>query len=457
VAHETAAADGRGRQRLRLPQVSLFWRTFLMLAALIVASLMATMGLARLLEPASPAQRLAWELASVLNLTRSALVSADAQRRLMLLDELARDEGVQVLPLEPADRIDYRAGGPRMQALQPRLAQLLGEPTQVAGRVNGVDGLWISFGIDGDAYWLLLPRDRVERQFGPGPQLLGVIALSLSLVGAWGLSRLVNRPLSGLARALDSLSQGREPAPLAETGVSEIAALNRQFNRMAGDLATLEADRALALAGISHDIRSPLARLRMELELARLDDEQRQAMIGDIERIDRIVGQFVLYARMAQAPRSGPVDVEAVLTAMVDGYRSPTHTGEVELLLKVEKGPPWIGDPTDLSRAVGNLIDNAIRYGHTGNAPARVEVRAFTTAEGVRVNVSDDGPGVPAESLERLLRPFERLDEQRSDQGGAGLGLAIVDRIARRYGGRVSLANRVPRGLDATLWIPSRP
>ena len=193
-------------------RISLFWRTFLMLAALIVASLVATLGTARLLDPAPLEQRLAWELATVLNLTRSALISADAGRRLMLLDELAREEGVRVLPLEPGDRIDTRATGLRLRAIEPQLRQLLGEPTQVAGRVNGIDGVWISFGIDGDAYWLILPRSRIERQFGPSLHLLGAIALSLSLIGAVVLSRLVNRPLAALARALGAVSRGSTPS-----------------------------------------------------------------------------------------------------------------------------------------------------------------------------------------------------------------------------------------------------
>ncbi|MFP5406781.1 MAG: histidine kinase dimerization/phospho-acceptor domain-containing protein, partial [Gammaproteobacteria bacterium] len=295
----TPAARGSLRALARAaPRISLFWRTFLMLAALIVTSLALTLGIAHLLDPAPPEQRLAWELATVLNLTRSALVSADAQRRLDLLTELARDEGVRVLPLEPGDRIDASATGERLKAIEPQLRQLLGETTRVAGRVNGIDGVWISFGIDGDAYWLILPRARIERQFGPSLRLLGTIALSLSLLGALILSRLVNRPLAVLAGALGAISRGERPPALPENGPTEIAALNRRFNRMAVDLAALEQDRGIALAGISHDIRSPLARLRMEIELAPLAEDAREAMAGDIERIDRIVGQFVNYARI---------------------------------------------------------------------------------------------------------------------------------------------------------------
>ncbi len=167
MSPHTADAAG-ARAAPQWPRISLFWRTFLLLALLIGVSLGTTLGIAGLLDRAPPEQRLAWEIASVVNLTRSALVSAEPDRRLDLVEQLAHEEEVRVLPKEPEDRIDDDATGPRLRALQPRLRQLLGAGTHVAGRVNGIDGVWISFEIDGDDYWLILPRARVERQFGPG-------------------------------------------------------------------------------------------------------------------------------------------------------------------------------------------------------------------------------------------------------------------------------------------------
>src|SRR5690606_35414011 len=124
-----------------------------------------------------------------------------------------------------------------LRAIEPRLRQLLGEPTQVAGRVNVIDGVWISFRIEGAAYWLIPPRERVARQFGPSIRLLGAIALVLSRVGALVLSRLVNRPLALLARAFGAVSRGEPPPALPVRGPIEIAELNRRFNRMAAELA----------------------------------------------------------------------------------------------------------------------------------------------------------------------------------------------------------------------------
>lgn len=448
------AADTAGA-RAATPRISLFWRTFLLLALLIGVSLGATLGIAGLLDRAPPEQRLAWEVASVVNLTRSALVSAEPDRRLDLLDQLAHEEEVRVLPKEPEDRIDDAATGPRLRALQPRLRQLLGAGTRVAGRVNGTDGVWISFEIDGDDYWLILPRARVERQFGPGIGLLGLIAAGLSLLGALLISRLVNRPLADLSRAIARLSRGQAPPPLAEQGPTEIAALNRRFNRLARDLARLDADRSLALAGISHDIRSPLARLRMEIELAPLEAGQRASMAEDIERIDRIVGQFVQYARIAEPPRTERVDVDALLSGLAHGYHGAVEAGELVLEIDAGEVLHWIGDPTDLHRALANLIDNSMRYGRAAaGEPARVQLRAQRSSDGLSIEVRDHGPGVPPADLDRLLEPFARMDSARGESGGSGLGLAIVERLARRYGGGLRLVNLPAGGLSASLTLP---
>ena len=448
VAAETTAAA-------RARPISLFWRTFGLVALLIVASFAAMIAAARLLERAPPEQRLAWEVASVVNLTRSALVSAEPDRRLQLLDELAQQEEVRVLPKEPGDRIDTSATGPRLRALEPRLRALLGRSTQVAGRVNDVDAVWISFEIDGDDYWLILPRDRVERQFGPSPALLSLIAAAFALVGALVISRLVNRPLSDLAGAIGVLSRGRAPAPLAETGPTEIAAVNRRFNRLAADLAQLDADRALALAGISHDIRNPLARLRIEVELAPLAEAQRASMVDDIERIDRIVGQFIGYAQIAQPPRAELVDVSAMLASIANAYRGEIESGALALAIDADERLRWYGDPTDLQRAIGNVVDNALHHARPDDTRAvQVQLQVRATDAGLALTLRDDGPGIADEDVERLVRPFTRIDRARGEHGGSGLGLAIVDRLARRYGGRARLSNDERGGLRVDIDLP---
>lgn len=438
-------------------RVSLFWRTFLLTAALVVFSLAAAWQAMRALDPTPAEQRLAWEIASVVNLTRSALVSSEGERRRALLDELAQAEDVRVSVLEPGDRIEPLPGNGDADLLQRRLRTLLGAETRVAGRVNGEPGLWVSFGIDGDDYWLAMGLERWTRQAGPPWWLVGALAIAVSLVGGLLISRLVNRPLATLARALARVGSGSAPEPLAESGPSEIAEVNRRFNAMAADLAALEADRAVALAGISHDIRTPLTRLRMQIELSGLADADRQAMDADIAHIDGIVGRFVEYARAGAAERpdarTETVDVTALVEDVGRGYRARIEAGELRIATAIAPALRWQGDPLDLARAVANLLENALRHGHRAGESADVEIQATRDGAALSIEVLDRGPGVPEAQLERLLHPFTRVDAARS-AGGTGLGLAIVQRIAQRYGGRCRLENRAGGGLRVRLSLP---
>ncbi len=434
-------------------RISLFWRTFLLLAALLGATLLAVFGLARALDPAPPEQRVAWEVASVLNLTRAALISSQPARRAELLGELARDEGLRVLPLEASDRVEPYLPAPRAAALRGYLRALLGPDTDVAGKVNGEDGLWVSFAIDDAHFWLLMQQRRVERHFGPDLRLIIAIAAALSLVGAIVFSRLVNRPLALLSGAIDQLSQGGRPSPLREDLVSEISAVNRRFNRMARDLVELESDRAVALAGISHDIRGPLARLRLEIELARLAESVAEEMNSDIERIDQIVGQFVDYARGSEVeehPES--IDLPAFSAALSSAHQAEIDAGTLELTLDITPGLRWEADPLELQRIIANLLDNARRYGRDPSSGlSRIGIRVRSEDSNLLVEVRDHGKGVPAESREHMLRPFARLDPARGEHEGSGLGLAIVARIARRHGGDVSLHEGPGGGLLVRL------
>lgn len=440
-------------------RISLFWRTFLLIGGLTVMSLMATTQLLRAFEHAPPEQQIAWEIASIVNLTRSALVSSEGPRRSLLLDELAREEDVHVRPLEPTDRVEPLPNPEDTVVLERYLQSMLGPVTRIAGRVNGEAGLWVSFDIDEDAYWLLMSLDRWTRRFGPPWWLVASLAIGVSLVGAIAISRLVNRPLASLARALGAIGAGTPTVPLPEHGPTEIAGLNQRFNRMASDLAKLDADRTLALAGISHDIRSPLTRLRMEIELSRLGDDEKVSMSADIERIDAIVAKFVEYARSGAAVdratvKVGEVDAELSVTTIADEYRRRPELGTILLSTQLEPGLRWVGDPVDLARILRNLLENALRYGRRSDGTAVVEIVAKRSPVGLRLEVRDEGPGVPETELERLMRPFARLDQERSERGGSGLGLAIVQRLAQRYQGACMLQNRESGGLAVTVNLP---
>jgi two-component system osmolarity sensor histidine kinase EnvZ len=259
----------------------------------------------------------------------------------------------------------------------------------------------------------------------------------------------VTRPLKLLERAAAEIGSGRRPEPVAELGPREIETLARSFNRMNADLARLDADRALILAGISHDLRTPLTRLRMGIEMSAVDEATREGMAADVEEMDRTIGQFLDFARTEGGEPPAPVALAGLLDELAGQYRRRGVVMETELTVL----PPCPVRAKALRRAVGNLIDNALRYAGT-DQPVRLSLAA---APGFAIiEVADRGPGIPADQAERLKLPFTRLDEARTDAIGAGLGLAIVDRIVRGHDGQLDLLPRDGGGLRARISLPLR-
>lgn len=430
---------------------SLFWRTLLLVLLLIVASLAAWLQSYLVLERGPRAQTIAQQVVSVVNITRAALLYADPLVRSDLLAELAANEGVRIYPLEPDDKVIALPDGPLIKLIEQAIVAKLGADTRLGSDVNGITGLWVSLSMADDDYWVFIERDPVARTYGT--QWIGwaAVALLLSVIGAVLITRLINRPLAQLSRASAELGSGRDPAPLPETGPIEIRTVNESFNRMVTDLGKLEADRAVLLAGISHDLRTPLSRLRLELELAPLPESARAAMVDDIEQMDAIVRQFLDYARKTPQARATEVDLSAAVAAAVQRARidaEPNSAVEVEITPDVQVR----GYAVELDRALDNLLTNAVRYGRDAETgQLQIAVSLTATAERAVVSVIDQGSGVSAEEIDRLLRPFERGEAARSGSTGAGLGLPIVERIARMHGGDLHLSANAPHGLRVEM------
>jgi two-component system, OmpR family, osmolarity sensor histidine kinase EnvZ len=432
---------------------SLFWRTLLLVLLLIVASLTAWLQSYRVLERVPRAQTIAQQVVSVVNITRAALVYADPFVRSDLLAELAANEGVRIYPLEPDDKVTPLPDGPLLKLIEHAIVTKLGAGTRLASEVNGIAGLWVSLSIADDDYWVYISRDPVARTYGT--QWIGwaAVALLLSVIGAILITRLINRPLAQLSRASAELGSGRNPAPLPETGPVEIRTVNESFNRMVADLGKLEADRALLLAGISHDLRTPLSRLRLELEMAQLPDVSRAAMVGDIEQMDAIVRQFLDYARTAPQAPAAEVDLSAAVATAVQRARIDAEP-DSSVHLQIAPDVRIRGFATEIDRALDNLMTNAVRYGRDSETDQlHVTVSLTANADHATVAVIDRGSGVFVAEVDRLLRPFERGETARSGSTGAGLGLPIVDRIARMHAGSLRLLPNSPRGLRAEMTI----
>jgi len=425
--------------------MTLFWRSFLLIAALIVVSVLASFQILRIYEREPRARELARQTVSVVNLTRAALVSADPVLRRELLVELNDREGIRIYPVTNEEKLTpLRPDGP-LERVAARVRAQLGAATRFAAGREGMRGFWVSFYIDEDEFWVMLPRERFEPELGLGWLGWGGALLALALLGAWLIASRIARPLAGLAEAARRIGRGEAPAPLAEDGALELRTVQSAFNRMTGDLASMERERAMVLAGISHDLRTPLSRLRLAVEMSGAEPAAAEGMNADIEEMDQVIGQFLDFARGDGEQREA-VEVDALADEVAGHFarlgKPVRRRGTARATLS--------GARMALHRALTNLVENALRY-----AGGEVEVAASQRDGHVVLEVLDRGPGIPANEADRLKRPFTRLDEARSGRGGAGLGLAIVERVARAHGGRFVLAAREGGGLAARLILPA--
>ena len=230
--------------------MSLFARSFLLIALLILSSAAATVQLYRVYEREPRARELAQQTVSIVNLTRAALVNADPVLRRSLLIELNEREGIRLAPVTGDEVLEPLPNEALFDLVSRKIKQALGAQTRFAYARDKVEGFWVSFTIDEDDYWVMLPRERFEPPLGL-EWLGGALALlGLALAGAWLIASTLSRPLGAIAAAAGEVGRGQAPAPLAETGPREMRTVSVAFNRMAGDLATMERERAMVLAGI---------------------------------------------------------------------------------------------------------------------------------------------------------------------------------------------------------------
>lgn len=441
--------------QLKNRRPSLFWRTFLLLCGLLFFSVIGWLQSFRVLSELPYSQGVAQHLVSTVNITKYALVTADPLYRLDLLKVLAAREGVLISPRDETDKV-VRLSGEGFNGLIDQLVKTsLGPETIVATRVNGNNGLWVSFDIDGDAYWLQTKDDALDPPYGTAWLWWALAAGLASLFGATALTRHVIQPLARLSLFATQLGRGQDPDPLPEdASTAEIQAVNSSFNQMMSDLKRIEADRELLLAGVSHDLRTPITRLRLEVELADLPEDSRNAMVSDLEQMENIVNQFLAYARRSNEDQVMVNFGEAVEAALQIARIESDAT--VKLATRLDPEIWVMAHPLELSRAIQNLVTNAQRYGRSedGTLYLTLELKREPDGRTALLTVSDEGKGLPAEERERVMRPFERGESARSGVTGSGLGLAIVDRIVRRSGGTVQLGDADPHGLLVRVRFP---
>ncbi|WP_158117075.1 two-component system sensor histidine kinase EnvZ [Vibrio cincinnatiensis] len=288
-----------------------------------------------------------------------------------------------------------------------------------------------------------------EEDFAPLFRNSIVMAI-LILVGGWLFIRLQNRPLSTLEKAALSVGRGEIPPPIPEKGASEIRAVTRAFNQMSQGIQALEEDRALLMAGISHDLRTPLTRIRLATEMMSPEDSYlAEGIIGDTEECNEIISQFMDYLK--------PVDKQTFQHVNLNEIASDIASSEggYEVKIEVELQPliePAFGNPIAIKRAVTNLVVNALRY---GNGWVKMTTGITADKSMVWICVEDNGPGIEPSQVNKVFEPFIRGDTARGSEG-TGLGLAIVKRIVSQHHGSVVLNNRAEGGLKIQISFPTR-
>jgi two-component system, OmpR family, osmolarity sensor histidine kinase EnvZ len=326
-------------------------------------------------------------------------------------------------------------------------------PADMAVRWQNEGGqhLWIEMHAQGESYWLALPVPEDARGAGLDAAILLSLGLTaLAALTGYLIQRHMNRPLQNLAHAARKVSAGEMPAPLPVDGPTEIAEVSGAFNQMTHTLQEAEATRAVMLAGISHDIRTPLTKLRLAMAMAITDhgdDNFVVAAEGYLDQIETILQQFMDYAGSGEREVPQPGDLNALIERLAGDFAGLGH----EFELSLGSVPAFAYRPITMMRLLMNLMQNAVVYGHTGFA-----VRTWVQDNHAYVAVGDRGKGLAPHELEALKQPFQRGRNARSQPGGTGLGLAIVERIARLHGGALQFHARDGGGLEVWVVLPLR-
>ena len=384
------------------------------------------------------ADRSAKDLAGLIILSVQTWVELPPDTRPAFEHELARRHGLRVIPEGVAARNPAPDFAFRHQ-IEKALSERLGFPVQLYG-IKGTHAVWLDVPMGG---WMLQVGFFPNRYAVHLP-LAAIVLFSLgtflTLLTAILLMQRVTVPLARAARAAQEVGAGRLPEPLPETGPRELADLARRFNRMAREVRELLDNRTTLLAGISHDLRTPLTRLSLALEMQREmpDPARLERMAADLEEMNGLIQGYLELARLSRAEPAQRMDLNPWLAERAARHGARYVAGQ----------PCWTdAAPQALGRIIDNLLENARRYGE-----GEVELRLACGAGPAVIEVLDRGPGIPAEELGRVFRPFYRLEASRAKAtGGTGLGLAIVRQLAEAQGWKIELENRSGGGLAARL------
>jgi len=319
----------------------------------------------------------------------------------------------------------------------------LGKPTEVRLQEGEQLFAWVKAPVK-QSLWVRLPLAQINEQYPPQLLIYLTAITLLSVLGGWLFARQISRPLRRLQFAARELGRGDVPGNLKEQGSSEMIAVTRAFNKMAQDVQQLDEDRNLLLAGISHDIRTPLTRIRLASEfLAEDDHEIQEGIIRDTEEMDAIIQQFISFIRDGSEEPRILQDPNELIHQTIDSFN---HSGRITSSLSPL--PKIYIHILAFKRMLGNLIQNAMRY-----SEGKIIISSTFEDKNIQITIKDFGSGINEDRLQKLFEPFVRGEKARSGKG-SGLGLAIVKKIVEMHQGTISMHNHKQGGLEVTLRFP---
>jgi two-component system osmolarity sensor histidine kinase EnvZ len=369
----------------------------------------------------------------------------DARLSPKMAEAFHKETGIGVYREKDALKLGLAAAG-YYPYRSEQMSELLGGPAEV--RISQGDEylFWIR-PPQAPNLWVKIPLLGLEEaNFSPLVFFLGIIGV-LSVAGGWLFVRQLNRPLKALQRAAEDVGRGDFPKPLTEHGTSEIMAVTQAFNHMSKGIKQLEDDRNLLMAGISHDLRTPLTRIRLATEMMlEVDDYLKEGIENDIDDMNNIIDQFIDYLRHDSKDKAELGDLN-VLVEEVLNVETPANR---HIVFTPNDCPDIPLRHVAVKRALANLIQNALRY-------TQGDIEVITGHDKEKgfayFIVSDQGEGIPDADIEHLFQPFTQGDKARGTVG-SGLGLAIIKRIIDTHGGRVELSNKAEGGLQAKVYLP---
>jgi two-component system osmolarity sensor histidine kinase EnvZ len=424
---------------MRRPVDSLFGRLALLFIGVLLVSHVAWFALMRLERSQMQAGYAVEEAAFLVDAVRQHVARAPDQP-LPSRVQLVETDSVDVPPINPALPESLRRFVDDVRERMPP-----GTDVRV-GVAGHPPMLWVRG--PQDARWIVVPVQplRVMRPLDrliPWFIIIFSAAVFAALVAAW----MLQKPLRSLALAVARFGRGEPVPPVPERGPRELRTLTRGFNQMVKEVERTEHDRAVMLAGVAHDLKTPLTRLRLRAEL--MDDASvRDGVVRDVDSMAHIVDQFLVFAH-DRADRSEPVEVDDQCERIVRNFRTTDEAGAGAIQTNLSAGGEFRLPAATLERIVSNLLDNAHAYG----APP-VVIETARTDLGFTLTVRDHGNGIDAQDLARASRPFVRLDPARGGNGHSGLGLAIVERLVRRAGGELQIGNGENGGLAVRMTFP---